>query len=59
MCSSDLPACVEPADIPVFAFPGAPPKQAIVLTNTAGDGFAYIVTARPTEGWDAGLTGYL
>lgn len=30
-----------------------------MLTNAAGDGFAYIVTAKPTEGWDADLTDYI
>lgn len=58
-CPGDDPACVKPTDRQVFAFPGVPPTQAIVLTNTAGDGFAYIVTAKPPEGWDTGLTDYM
>ena len=58
-CPGDDPACVEPTDRQVFAFPGVPPTQAIVLANAAGDGFAYIVTTKPREGWDTGLADYM
>lgn len=58
-CYDADPACFEPTKTKVFAFPGVPPKQAVVLTSDAGDGFAYIVTTKPPEGWDADLADYL
>ncbi|CAA9381725.1 MAG: hypothetical protein AVDCRST_MAG32-1711 [uncultured Nocardioides sp.] len=58
-CYDQDPACFEPTDTRVFAFPGVPPKQAVVLTNDAGDGFVYIVTKKPTQGWDNGLADWM
>ena len=58
-CAGDDPSCVTPDDRQVYAFPGVPREQAIVLTNAAGDGFAFIVTTKPAGGWDAGLADYM
>lgn len=43
----------------VFDFPGAPPAQAVVLTTGAGQGYAYIATEPPAEGWDPELAAYM
>jgi hypothetical protein len=55
-CHNGDPTCFEPTQTRVFAFPGVPSMQAVVLTSTAGDGFAYIVATKPPTGWPVSPT---
>jgi hypothetical protein len=58
-CNDGDPTCFEPTETRVFAFPGVPSKQAVVLTDASGHGFAYIVTTKPPKGWDTDLADWM
>lgn len=44
---------------PVYAFPGVPPEQAILLTNSQGAGSVLIADAKPANGWDHDLEDWI